>query len=89
MAGLFAGLKQKAIEMLPQLIETAEPQIENQLRQVLRDMKIKHPEEVGTFYMNWQKLNKMIEAELSQSAVPQSTAGRRKRTRKLKRSKKY
>lgn len=83
MAGLFAGLKEKAIGMLPQLIETAEPQIEAQLRQVLRDMKIKHPEEIGTFYTNWKKLNTMIDSELGQSA------GRRKRTRKLKRTKKY
>ena len=84
MATLFAGLKQKAIEMLPQLIETAEPQIENQLRQVLRDMKLKHPEEVAIFYTNWKKLNTMIDSELSQSV-----GGRRKRTRKLKRTKKY
>jgi hypothetical protein len=83
MAGLFAGLKEKAIAMLPQLIETAEPQIEGQLRQILRDMKLKHPEEVGTFYTNWGKLNRMIEAELGQ------VAGRRKRTRKLKRTKKH
>ncbi len=71
--------------MLPQLIETAEPQIEAQLRQVIRDMKLKHPEEVGTFYTNWKKLNRMIDAELG--AQP-PVAGRRKRTRKLKRTKK-
>jgi len=83
MAGLFAGLKEKAVAMLPQLIQTAEPQIEGQLRQILRDMKIQHPEEVRTFYMNWKKLSAMIDSELGQSA------GRRKRTRKLKRTKKH
>jgi hypothetical protein len=83
MASLFAGLKEKAIAMLPQLIETAEPQIEGQLRQILRDMKLKHPEEVGVFYANWRKLNGMVESELAQ------VAGRRKRTRKLKRTKKH
>ena len=83
MAGLFAGLKERAIGMLPQLIETAEPRIEEQLRQILRDMKLKHPEEVGTFYTNWKKLNTMIDSELGQSV-----GGRIKRTRKLKRSKK-
>lgn len=83
MAGLFAGLKEKAIAMLPQLIETTEPQIEGQLRQILRDMKLKHPEEVGVFYANWRKLNGMVESELGQ------VAGRRKRTRKLKRTKKH
>jgi hypothetical protein len=84
MAGLFAGLKERAIAMLPQLIETAEPQIETQLRQILRDMKLKHPEEVGTFYTNWKKLNAMIDSELGQTV-----GARRKRTRKLKRTKKH
>jgi hypothetical protein len=83
MAGLFAGLKERAIGMLPKLVETAEPEIEAQLRQILRDMKLKHPEQVGTFYTNWSKLNRMIDSELGQ------VAGRRKRTRKLKRTKKH
>ncbi len=83
MAGLFAGLKEKAIAMLPQLIETAEPQIEAQLRQIIRDMKMKNPEQVATFYTNWKKLNTMIDSELGQ------VAGRRKRTRKIKRTKKH
>lgn len=84
MAGLFAGLKEKAIGMIPQLVESAEPQIEAQMRQVLRDMKLKHPEEVAIFYTNWKKLNSMIDSEIGQSV-----GGRRKRTRKLKRTKKY
>ena len=78
-AFLLSSLKSQ----LPSLVEKYEPQLETGLRDVLRSMKQKHPEESGIFLANWKKLNNAVQQELG------ATGGRgRKRTRRNK-SKKW
>jgi hypothetical protein len=75
MASLFAAAansaRQMAIDKIPSLIETYEPQIETQLKTSLSAMK---PEEKELFLTNWNKLNRVIQGSL--------VGGRRKRTQR-------
>jgi hypothetical protein len=75
MASLFAAAansaRQMAIDKIPSLIETYEPQIETQLKTSLAAMK---PEEKELFLTNWNKLNRVIQGSL--------VGGRRKRTQR-------
>ncbi len=82
MAEFLSGLKTQVMAMLPQLIETAEPQMESKLREVLRSIKTTKPAEAGLFLSNWKKLDKAVQEELSD--LPTVSAGRRKKTRKVK-----
>jgi cell division septal protein FtsQ len=83
MASFFSGLKDQVMKMLPALIEQNEPMVEQKLRETLRTIKASNPSESQLFLTNWRKLNTAIESELSAAPVA-PTAGKRKRTRKLK-----
>lgn len=87
MAALLSGLKTQAMAMMPQLIETAEPQIEAQLRQTLRTIKATNPRETQLFLTNWKKLDKAVQEELS---VPAPVLGgkQKRKTRKARTYKK-
>lgn len=80
MATLFSGLTTQVMAMLPKLIETAEPQIEQQLRTSLRSIKATKPAESDIFLANWKKLDKAVRDELDVPAV----GAKRRRTRKHK-----
>jgi hypothetical protein len=69
MASLISGIKTQAMAMLPQLIQTAEPQIESQLRQTLRNIKVTKPKETQLFLTNWKKLDKAVQEELADVPV--------------------
>lgn len=85
MAAFLSGLKDQVMKMLPGLIEQNEPALESKLRETLRTIKASNPAESQLFLMNWRKLNTAIESELAEPAPPAApTAGKRKRTRKLK-----
>lgn len=79
MAAFLSGLKDQAMKMLPGLIEQNEPGLESKLRETLRTIKASNPAESQLFLTNWRKLNAAIESEL---AAP--SAGKRKRTHKVK-----
>lgn len=87
MAGFLSGLKTQAMAMVPQLIETAEPQISQAIKTALEKM---NPSQKQTFLTNWNKLDTVVKTTLSQPvpATPVApvapAAGKRKRTRKLK-----
>jgi hypothetical protein len=83
MATFFSGLKDQVMKILPDLIEKNEPRLEANLREMLRTIKASNPAESQLFLTNWRKLNTAIESELSAAPVA-PTAGKRKRTRKLK-----
>jgi hypothetical protein len=87
MAGLFSGLKTQAMTMLPQLIQTAEPQIAKAIETALQNMT---PPQQQLFLTNWKKLDTVVQTTISQpvQAAPVApAAGKRKRTRKLKQRK--
>lgn len=89
MATLLSGLKTQAMTMIPQLIETAEPQIEVQLRKTLQQIKATNPKESQLFLTNWKKLDKVVQQELVDNPLPLPTlGGKKKKTQKLKRYKK-
>ena len=84
MAGLLSGLKTQAMAMVPQLIETAEPQISQAIKTALQKMNSSQQQ---TFLTNWNKLDTVVKTTLSQpvATTPVTpSAGKRKRTRKLK-----
>ena len=84
MAAFLSGLKDQALKMIPQLIQTAEPQISEAIKTGLQKM---NPTQQQTFLMNWKKLDNVVQTTLSQpvQAAPVApAAGKRKRTRKLK-----
>ncbi len=83
MASFLSGIKTQAMAMLPQLIQTAEPQIETQLRQTLRNIKATKPAETAVFLNNWKKLDKAVQEELGVPVEPVGGKKRRK-TRKHK-----
>lgn len=80
MTSLFSGLTTQAMAMLPKLVQTAEPQIEKQLRTSLQTIKATKPAESEIFLMNWKKLDKAVRDELDVPAV----GAKRRRTRKHK-----
>jgi hypothetical protein len=93
MASLLSGLKTQAMAMLPQLVQTAEPQIESQLRQTLRTIKTTKPKESQLFLTNWKKLDKAVQEELAvvpaEPVAPAVGGKRRKRGGKTQRVKKH
>ena len=84
MASVLSGLKSQIMTMLPKLIETAEPQLEIELRKSLQQIKITNPNEAQLFLTNWKKLNNVVQSEL----VSSQAGGKKKRTKTLKRYKK-
>jgi len=82
MAAFLSGLKDQVMKMLPGIIEQNEPALESKLRELLRTIKTSNPEKAQLFLTNWRKLNTAIESELAAPAA--LSAGKRKRTRKLK-----
>lgn len=89
-SSLLSGIKTQAMAMLPQLVQTAEPQIEAQLRQTLRNIKTTKPRESQLFLTNWKKLDRAVQEELASVPAPApapapSMGGKKKRkTRKHK-----
>ncbi len=84
MAGLFSGLKTQAMAMLPQLVQTAGPQIEEAIKTGIGKM---NPQQQQLFLTNWKKLDTVVQTTISQpvqAAPVVPAAGKRKRTRKLK-----
>ena len=77
MAMLFAAAansaRKMAIDKIPSLIETYEPQIEIQLKSSLVAMK---PAEQNVFLTNWNKINTVVQTTLA------PIGARRKRTRR-------
>lgn len=80
MASLLSGIKTQAMAMIPQLVQTAEPQIEAQLRQTLRNIKVSKPKETQIFLTNWKKLDRAVQEELSDvpAPMPMPMGGRKK-----------
>ena len=67
---------------LPMLIEKFEPALEAGLRDSLKTMKAKNPQQAAFFLTNWAKLDAAVRSEL---AAPKMGARRVKRTRRIKR----
>jgi hypothetical protein len=78
-AFLLSSLKSQ----LPSLVERYEPQLETGIRDILRTMKQKHPEESNVFLTNWNKLNNAVQQELG------ATGGRRRKRTRRNKSKKW
>jgi hypothetical protein len=84
MAGFLSGLKTQAMAMIPQLIQTAEPQLESAVVTAMQKMS---PDQKQLFSSNLNKLNTVVQRETSSTATP-SMGGRKKKTRRVKNLKK-
>lgn len=73
MAAFFAGLKEKVIGMLPELLRTAEPQIQASVTSAVTKME---PSKAAVVKANMQKLNDAVQA------APSVAGGKRKKTSK-------
>jgi len=77
MAGFFAGLNSKLMGMLPELLRTAEPQIQASVTDAVSKMP---PNKAAVVKANMQKLNDAVQAApIAQLPVQ---AGKRKKTSK-------
>lgn len=76
------------MSQLPTLIEKSEPQLESALRTAIQKMA-PYPAEARMFHDNWEKLNIVVEDELSKITTPAPmTAGKRKKlSKKTRRNK--
>jgi hypothetical protein len=89
MATFLSGLKTQAMAMLPQLIQTAEPQIETAVVTAMQKMT---PQQKGLFSTNLNKLNTVVQREATAPAPMPAVAGKRRKglskTRRVKKAKK-
>lgn len=88
MAAFLSGLKTQAMAMLPQLIQTAEPQIETALVTSMQKMS---PQQKQLFSTNLNKLNTVVQREVTTPTLPTTSApmgGKKRKTRKTRKHKK-
>ena len=76
MAGLLGTITNSLQSQIPKLVESAEPQLEASLIQMIKDVKQKDPVQAKLFFTNWNKLNTAVQTAFS------SSGGRRKRTQR-------
>lgn len=87
MATFLSGLKTQAMAMLPQLIQTAEPQIEAAVVTAMQKMP---PQQKQLFSANLNKLNTVVQRETAASltAPPPMGGKKRRKTRRVTKHKK-
>lgn len=82
MASFLSGIKNQAMAMVPQLIQTAEPQIEAAISNAMKTMT---PAQKATLSTNLNKLNTVVQREATAPpAAPPAMGGRRRKTMKGK-----
>jgi hypothetical protein len=93
MTSLLSGIKTQAMAMLPQLIQTAEPQIESAIVRAMQGMT---PEKKQLFSSNLNRLNSVVQREVAspapvtqpESLPPSPSGGKKRKTRKVRKHKK-
>jgi hypothetical protein len=70
------------MSQLPTLIEKSEPQLESALRAAIQKMA-PYPEQAKMFHDNWNKLNTVVDSELSKiTTAPPPVGGKRTKSSK-------
>jgi hypothetical protein len=86
MAGFLSGLKTQAMAMIPQLIQTAEPQLEGAVVSAMQKM---NPQQKQLFSSNLNKLNTVVQREVTAPTLAATPSmGGKKKTRRVKKLKK-
>jgi hypothetical protein len=90
MAAFLSGVKTQAMAMLPQLIQTAEPQIESAIVTAMQKMQ---PQQKQLLSANLNKLNTVVQRESTNPTLPAtvtpSMGGKKRRGRKTRRATKH